>query len=89
MKKFYGALIAAVFCVTGLAGVSHAGCTQEELQAKVQEFSTNVQAMAQKDPQKYQEAMLAMQKDLPELQKNAQDMDKVCEFYDTWNAKLK
>ena len=88
MKK----LIFAIFCVVavaGLAGVSHAGCTQEELQAKVQKFSTNVQSTAQKDPQKYQEVALAMQKDLPELQKNAQDMDKLCEFYDTWNAKLK
>jgi outer membrane murein-binding lipoprotein Lpp len=82
-------LLVALICVVGLAGVSYAGCTQEELQAKVQEFSTNVQQVAQKDPQKYQEVALAMQKDLPELQKNVQDMDKVCKFYDTWNAKLK
>ena len=85
MKRVFAALL----CVAGLAGVSHAGCTQEELQAKVQEFATHVQQVAQRDPQKYQEVALAMQKDLPELQKNAQDIDKVCKFYDTWNAKLK
>jgi len=85
MKK----LLVALICVVGLAGVSYAGCTQEELQTKVQEFSTNLQQVAQKDPQKYQEVTLSMQKDLTELQKNVQDMDKVCKFYDDWNAKLK
>jgi len=85
MKK----LLLALLCVAGCAGIAHAGCTQEELATKVQEFSTLVQQVAQKDPQKYQEVALAMQKDLPELQKNAQDVNKMCEFYDTWNAKLK
>ena len=85
MKK----LLVALICVVGLAGVSHAGCTAEELQTKLQEFVSNVQQVAQKDPQKYKEVELAMQKDLPELQKNAQDINKVCEFYDSWNAKLK
>jgi outer membrane murein-binding lipoprotein Lpp len=82
-------LLVLLFCVVGWAGIVNAGCTQEELQAKVQEFSTKVQEVAQKDPQKYQEIALAMQKDLPELQKNPQDMDKVCAFYDAWIAKMK
>ena len=82
-------LLFALLCVVGCAGVANAGCTQEELVTKVQEFNTLVQQVAQKDPQKYQEATLAMQKDLPELQKNAQDINKMCEFYDAWNAKLK
>ncbi len=85
MKRLFFALL----CVAGCTGISYAGCTQEELQAKVQEFSTKVQQLAQKDPQKYNEVATAMQKDLPELQKNAQDMNKVCEFYDAWNDKMK
>jgi transketolase len=82
-------LLFALLCVAGCAGLAHAGCTQEELVTKAQEFSTLVQQVAQKDPQKYQEVAQAMQKDLPELQKNAQDTSKLCEFYDTWTAKLK
>jgi hypothetical protein len=82
-------LIFAFICLVGCAGVASAACTQEELLAKAQAFSANVQQVSQKDPAKYQEAMTAMQKDLPALQQNSADTSKLCEFYDTWNAKLK
>jgi uncharacterized pyridoxal phosphate-containing UPF0001 family protein len=85
MKK----ILFALLCVAGWMGIAHAGCTQEELLAKTQEFSTKVQQLAQKDSKKYQEVALAMQNDLPELQKNPQDSDKICAFYDKWNAKMK
>jgi len=84
-------LLFALLCVVGCAGVAHAGCTQEELAVKVKEFSTLMQQVAQKDTQKVQEVAQAIQKDLPELQKDAQtkDLNKVCELYDTWIALLK
>ena len=87
MKRLFYTFV----CVVGLAGVSYAACTEEELQAKVMEFSGKVQQLVQTDPQKYQEIAMAMQNDLPELQKSAEagNLDKVCEFYDSWNNKMK
>jgi hypothetical protein len=85
MKK----ILLVVLCMVGCAGVSYAGCTQEELQGKAMEFSTKVSQLAQKNPQKYAEVAQAMQTQLPELQKNAADIDKLCAFYDEWIAKMK
>lgn len=85
MKK---SILIAVMLV--LASVSYVGaaCTAEEAQAKAQAFQQAAIAAAQKDPQKYQEAMTAMQKDVPELQK-ANNLDALCKFYDDWAEKLK
>ena len=85
MKK---SILIAVMLV--LASVTYAGaaCTAEEAQAKAQAFQQAAIAAAQKDPQKYQEAMTAMQKDVPELQK-ANNLDALCKFYDDWAEKLK
>lgn len=84
MKK---SILIAVMLV--LASVSHVGaaCTADEAQAKAQAFQQAAIAAAQKDPQKYQEAMTAMQKDVPELQK-ANNLDALCKFYDDWAEKL-
>ena len=65
-----------------------AACTPEEAQGKAQEFMNAAIALAQKDPQRYQLAAQAMQNELPELQK-ANEMDKLCNFYDEWLAKMK
>ncbi len=66
-----------------LSSASHvtAACTVEEAQAKAQAFQQAAMNAAQKDPQKYQDAMTAMQKDLPELQKPS-NRDALCKFYD-------
>lgn len=72
----------------GTSSYAIAACTQEEATAKAQEFQQVVMQSAQKDPQKYQEAATAMQKDLPALQQ-ANDLDAICAFYDKWTAKLK
>jgi dihydrodipicolinate synthase/N-acetylneuraminate lyase len=67
----------------GLCGAGSAGaaCTPEEMAAKATAFQQALMAVAEKDQQRYTDAMTAMQKDLPELQK-AQDMDALCRFYD-------
>ena len=70
------------------ASYATAACTAEEVQAKAQAFQQAAIAAAQKDPQKYQDAMTAIQKDIPELQKSA-NTDALCKFYDDWTAKLK
>jgi len=85
MKK---SIFIAVMLVLGSVSYAAAACTAEEAQAKAQAFQQAAIAAAQKDPQKYQEAMTAMQKDVPELQK-ANNMDALCKFYDEWAEKLK
>ena len=85
MKKL---LVSLVLCLM-FAGVAEAACTTEEAQAKALEFSNSALALAQKDATKYQEIAMAMQKELPELQKNVNDLDALCKFYDDWIAKMK
>lgn len=78
----------AVILTLGLSSYAVAGCSQEEAVAKAQEFQQVLMQAAQKDPQKYQDVVTAMQKDLPALQQ-ANNIDAVCKFYDDWTAKLK
>ena len=77
-----------ILLTLGASSYAVAACSVEEAQTKAQAFQQAAMAAAQKDPQKYQDAMTAMQKDLPELQK-ANNMDALCKFYDDWTAKLK
>jgi hypothetical protein len=82
---------ALFFCLILIFGsVSYAGaaCTPEEAQAKAQAFATSAATFAQKNPQKYQEIVMSMQKDLPALQQ-ANNLDALCKFYDDQNAKMK
>ena len=65
-----------------------AACTPEEVQAKAQEFMNAAIALAQKEPQRYQSVAQARQNELPELQKS-DDLEKICNFYDTWIVKMK
>ena len=81
-------LALSVFLILGTAPYAGAACTVEDMQAKAQAFQQAAMNAAQKDPQKYQDAMTAMQKDLPELQK-VNNMDALCKFYDDWTEKLK
>ncbi|CAK7029331.1 MAG: hypothetical protein DELT_02715 [Desulfovibrio sp.] len=81
--------VAAFTALLVLGITSYAtACTQEEAVAKAQEFQQVIMQAAQKDPQKYQEVVNAMQKDLPALQQ-ANNLDAMCKFYDDWTAKLK
>jgi hypothetical protein len=86
MKKVL--VLGCMMMLLGSAASAGAACTQLELLAKAQDFQQTYAAAAQKDPQKTQEATLAMQKDLPELQK-ANDVEALCKFYDDWTKKLK
>ena len=73
----------------GSAGIANAACTAEEAQAKVQAFQQAAVAYAQGNTKKYNETMVAMQKDMIELPKEkAKNMD-ICKFYDEWTKKLK
>ena len=85
---FKKSLILGVMLLLGTASYAGAACTVEEAQAKAQAFQQALMETAQKNPQKYQGAITAMQKDLPELQKT-NNMDALCKFYDDWTAKLK
>lgn len=82
--------VAVLSLLLTLGTSSHAigACTQEEATAKAQEFQQVILQAAQKDPQKYQEVVLAMQNDLPTLQQ-ANDLEALCTFYDQWTEKLK
>ena len=80
-------LALSLLLLLGTASYAVAACTVEEAQAKAQAFQQAAIAVAQKDPRKYQDAMTAMQKDLPKLQKDG-DMDALCRFYDDWTAKM-
>ena len=86
MKKFT-ALLALAFVIC-MSGAAFAGCTQEEAQQKAIALSTKVQEVAQKDPNKVMAVSQDMQARLPELQKNPNDMDAICKFYDDMLAKL-
>lgn len=92
LKKSF--LLGAVFLLA-TGGFAKAGCTQEEMMKKAQDFTaamqTFMQAHAQSEPQKVQELGLSMQKDIPALQQKAAagDMDALCGFYDSWIEKMK
>ena len=81
-------VLAALAMLMLMGAFAKAACTPEEAQAKAQDFMNAAIALAQKDPQRYQAVAQAMQTQLPELQK-ANEMDKVCNFYDEWLAKMK
>ena len=85
IKKSFMLAIMMVFAGGAFA---HAGCTAEEAQAKAQDFMNAATTLAQKDAQKYAEVAQAMQQQLPELQKNVNDMDALCKFYDEWIEKM-
>ena len=85
MKK---ALVLGFMIFLGSAASAGAACTQEEIVAKAQDFQQVYMAAVQKNPQKAQEVALAMQKDLPELQK-VNNVEGLCKFYDDWTKKLK
>ena len=84
VKKVLALIVVALL---GTATYAAAACTAEEFQSKAQAFQEAAMSAAQKDPQKYQEALTAMQNDLPALQQ-ANDLDALCNFYDDWTNKL-
>jgi formiminotetrahydrofolate cyclodeaminase len=84
-KKVFAFTVLLTF---GAVSYAAAACTPEEATAKAQAFQQAIMQAAQKDPQKYQAAMAAMQNDLPKLQQ-ANNLDAMCKFYDDWTAKMK
>ncbi|MDR3221521.1 MAG: BTB/POZ domain-containing protein KCTD2 [Candidatus Accumulibacter sp.] len=87
MKVLKMFLIGILFS-TGFS-VAEAACTAAEAQQKAVTFSTQAQAFAQKNPQKYATVMQELQPQLLSIQQNPSDLDKVCKFYDDALAKLK
>lgn len=77
-----------VLIVLGTAGYATAACSAEEAQTKAQAFQEAAMTAVQKDPKKYQDAMTALQKELPALQQ-ANNLDAICKFYDNWTEKLR
>ena len=86
MRKFvmFAALSAFVFG----ASIAQAACTQEDAMKKATQVSTQIQALAQKDPQKFQKVMQEFTTKSQELQ-GATDMDAVCKYYDEMIEKTK
>lgn len=85
---FKKVFIFTVLMTLGAASYAMAACTPDEATAKAQAFQQAMMQAAQNNPQKYQEAVTAMQNDLPKLQQ-ANNLDSLCNFYDEWTAKMK
>ena len=85
---FKKVFIFTVLLSFSVGSYAFAGCSTDEAMAKAKAFQEVVVDVAQKDPQKYQEIMTAMQNDLPALQ-TSDNMDALCKFYDDWTEKLK
>ena len=75
------AIAAALFALT-TSTAAFAGCTADDLQQKVQTFSTKFTALAQKDAQKAQEISAKVQSEAPQLK----GLDDSCQKYDEWIA---
>ena len=69
------------------APVAEAAFTQEDVTAKALKLEELLIAATEKAPEKIQEVVAAMQKEIPELQK-ATDLDSLVKFYDRMIAKL-
>jgi hypothetical protein len=80
---FLGALL--VLLGGGYAG---AACSQEELTAKEAAFKQAHMDVLQKDLQKFEEVVQAMQDELPDLWK-AQNTEGQCDFYDRQIERMK
>jgi hypothetical protein len=79
MKKI--ALAAAAVCLM-LTGQACAGCSNDELQVKVQAFGTKLTALAQKNAQKAVEIGQKVQAEAPQVK----SADEACMKYDEWTA---
>ncbi|MDR1491038.1 MAG: BTB/POZ domain-containing protein KCTD2 [Desulfovibrio sp.] len=80
-------ILGVLFILAG-ASIAEAACTFEEAQQKAMAFTTQAQALAQKNPQKYAAIMQDLQPQLMSIQQNPNDIDKICKFYDDAIAKL-
>ncbi len=86
MKKLVMFAVLSVF-VLG-ASAAYAACTPEEAQQKAVQFTTQLQALAQKDPARAQELGQELAAKTQEMQAMT-DMDQVCKFYDDLIEKTK
>ena len=69
------------------ASAVYAECTPEQMQQKAVEFSTQVQALAQKDAARAQTLMQEFATKTQEMQ--GKDMDALCKYYDEMIEKTK
>lgn len=79
-------IVFALGLVLASAGLSHAACTQADVQQKVIEVSQKAQALAATDPAKMQKVMLELQ--TAQQNQAATSLDEVCEIYDRLLADL-
>ena len=86
MKKI---LFLAVVFVLCSAGVASAACTAEEAQQKALTYAQAVQEKSQKDREGYNKFMDTYKTKIMELQKNPDDLDALCKFYDDALQELK
>jgi uncharacterized protein YoxC len=88
MKKLLVAA-AAVLCLSAAPALA---CTAQDIQAKVQEITTKLQALAQSNPQKAQEVsqkLQAISQRMAEAASKGQsDLTEICKGYDEMIAEL-
>ena len=80
-------LLLAVVYLLGTVAIARSACTPEDVQVKAQQFMELAIQLSQKEPQRYQEVVQAMQAKLPEFQKT-NDLDGLCSFYEEWIRKI-
>lgn len=86
MKKMMAFALVSAF-VLGVS-LAHATCTSEGAQKKAMQASTQLQALAQKDPARFQKLTQEYQQKAGEMQKMT-DLDAVCKYYDEMIEKTK
>lgn len=81
MKKF----VAAALAIALLSGSTAYACTTDELTAKATAYSTKVQELVKKDPQKFS---AWGQQNAAKLAAPPTNVDEACKYYDDLTASL-
>jgi hypothetical protein len=74
--------LVAALALMSLSGATALACTQEELVAKSQDYSTKLQALAQKDPKKANEVGTKIASEASEKAAKIKTLDDSCAYYD-------
>jgi len=82
MKKLV--IVAALSVFVFSAVLARAACTTEDVQKKAMQVSTQLQALAQKDSQRFQKLMQEYTDKAKQLQnaKDIKDLDDLCKYFD-------
>jgi hypothetical protein len=75
-------LVAALALMSLTSAGAFAACTQDDLVKKTQEFSTKLQAFAQKDSKKANEVSTKISSEASEKTSKIKTIDDSCAYYD-------